>query len=425
MRKVNVTINDDKTVDVTEEAVGYVEESNATQLEILLNTELQANEIEYHVVSFRHGENDEKMVSQRIYPLEDEDEETDAYRIDDKIIINLPQYVTRYPNIYVQLEGHILKQDILTSMKHLDAIIKSPVFYIRLDESITGDEGELNVKTEGIFSELVDMTSKFEAILPMTELLNDGLHWYDLKEYMKPPINQGDGEESIVIGSTDTNIVTGDYSAAIGRNLKVTGNSSILVGEYGKAIQGILFAVANGTADNEKLAMEVGKIDATFYVPIYGVTPSLTAPTHAIPTIKWFKDYLDAVVYPKYDGDIASLKEDLPDGLDQVSKEVLELRDILRGEINNTKPTVSPELVLLQNSWTENADGKFTQTVVVGMNTSKRNEIDVEAESLEEWGKCFVIAISENDNGVVFEANTVPSKNLSFRITSTEVNYAV
>ncbi len=425
MRKVNVKINDDKTVDVTEDAVGYVEESNATQLVILLNTELQSSDIAYHVVSFRHGENDEKMVSERIYPTEDADGDMNAYRTGDRIIINLPQYVTKYPNIYIQVEGHILKKDASTLMQYIDAIIKSPVFYIRLDESITGDEGEFNTKTEGIFSELVDMASKIEAVMYIAELLNDGIHWYDLEEYLKPPINLGDGEQSAVIGSADTNLVQGDYSAAIGRNLTVKGDSATVVGEYGKAIGGILFAVANGTAENERLAMEVGKLDATFYVPLFGVTPALTAPTHNIPTIKWIKDYLDAVVYPKYDGDIASLKEDLPDGLDQVSKEVLELRDLLTEEINNNKPTVSPELVLSENSWTKNSDGKYTQTVVVGMNTSKRNEIDVDADSLEEWGKCFVLAISENNNGVVFEANTVPSKNLSFRITSTEVNYAV
>ena len=162
------------------------------------------------------------------------------------------------------------------------------------------------------------------------------------------------------------------------------------------------------------------------------MTPELTAVKHAIPTIEWVENYLDAVVYPKYDEslaevgtDIVLLKEELSEGLDEASNEVLELRDTLTDSINTNKPFVSDVLILSAAGWSVNAEGKYTQTVLSQVNTSRRNEIDVETGSVEEWGKCFVLAVSETSNSVVFEANDLPSKDLKFRITSTEVNYAV
>ncbi len=434
MRKINVKINDNKSVDLSQDVIGYVEESKATQLTIILNTELQSDEIDYHVVNFRHGENDEKMVSQRIFKLTNgEDEEaTDAYRKDDKLILVLPQYVTRYPIVYAQVEGHILGVNSVTFEEEIKTIIKSPMFLMKLDESIVGDSGEFSSRVEGIFAEIYDIESHIEMIRPMIDLIADGLAWEDIIGISKPKLEASNGENSLVIGDTVNSVANGDYSVAIGKNLKAYGDSSVIVGKNGFAIDGVTFAVANGTEENPKLLFEVATVDSTFYVKLYGVTPELTAPNHAIPTIQWVKNYIGADVYPRYDtniseimNDIEELKNDLPDGLDQVSKEVLEVRDYLQNQIFTNTPTVSIPLILTQNGWSLNQNGKYTQTVLSPINTNRRNEIDVDIESIEEWSNCFVLATSENENGVVFEADEVPSKNLQFRITSTEVNYAV
>lgn len=437
MRKINVKINDDKTVDLSQEVVGYVEESKATQIVVTLNTELQSSEINYHIVNFRHGENDEKLVSQKIYNLDDGDEESDAYKVGDKISLVLPQYVTRYPVVYAQVEGHILKKNADTGTKEIDTIIKSPVFLMKLDESIVGESGEFNTKVEGIFAEICKLESKFGSADEIIEKLGDGIDWGDIEENSRPRIINGEGYNSTVIGDIESSQAFGEYSVAIGKNLFAYGNNCMIVGKNGFSVEGVIFAVANGTEMNPGTIFEVAQEEANFHVKLHGITPESTASEDAIPTIKWIKDYVGtggngsggdtdySSAISELRSDIAGVRNDLSEGLDQASNEVLEVRDSLQSQIYTNKPLVSNPLVLIQSGWVKNENGKYTQTVLSNINTDRRNEIDVEIDSIEEWGDCYVLAVSESSNSLVFEAKSLPSKNLSFRITSTEVNYAV
>lgn len=79
--------------------------------------------------------------------------------------------------------------------------------------------------------------------------------------------------------------------------------------------------------------------------------------------------------------------------------------------------TQSGTLTLTVNGWSSNE-----QTVTYAHDTSKRNVIDVDPASIEEWASCGVLAISETATGITFKCSTVPENALSFKITSMGVN---
>lgn len=75
--------------------------------------------------------------------------------------------------------------------------------------------------------------------------------------------------------------------------------------------------------------------------------------------------------------------------------------------------TVSPLLTLSASGWTNNA-----QAVTYAHDTSKRNVIDVDPASVEEWASCGVLATAETASGITFTCKTVPENALNFRVTS-------
>ena len=76
----------------------------------------------------------------------------------------------------------------------------------------------------------------------------------------------------------------------------------------------------------------------------------------------------------------------------------------------------SNTLTLTVAGWSSNQ-----QTVTYAHDTSKRNVIDVDPASVEEWASCGVMAISETATGVTFKCSTVPENALSFKVTSMKV----
>lgn len=84
--------------------------------------------------------------------------------------------------------------------------------------------------------------------------------------------------------------------------------------------------------------------------------------------------------------------------------------------ISDMQTTVSPLLTLSASGWSNNA-----QTVTYAHNTSKRNVIDVEPASIKAWTAAGILATSETTSTITFECDTVPTADLSFRVTSMEV----
>lgn len=64
-----------------------------------------------------------------------------------------------------------------------------------------------------------------------------------------------------------------------------------------------------------------------------------------------------------------------------------------------------------------------TQTVSMNVDIYKRNEIDIEPDSIEEWAGCGVYAISESETGITFKYTNKPTNALKFRVASSEVEY--
>lgn len=98
-------------------------------------------------------------------------------------------------------------------------------------------------------------------------------------------------------------------------------------------------------------------------------------------------------------------------------KAVNELKQDVQSEISALKITQSATLTLTVADWSSNQ-----QTVTYAHNTAKRNVIDVDPASVEEWASCGVLAIAETATGVTFKCSTVPENALTFRVTSMGVN---
>ena len=98
-------------------------------------------------------------------------------------------------------------------------------------------------------------------------------------------------------------------------------------------------------------------------------------------------------------------------------KAVNELKQDVQSEISALKITQSATLTLTTAGWANNA-----QTITYAHDTAKRNVIDVEPSSIEEWANCGVLATSETASGITFSCKTVPENALNFRVTSMGVN---
>lgn len=94
-------------------------------------------------------------------------------------------------------------------------------------------------------------------------------------------------------------------------------------------------------------------------------------------------------------------------------KAVQELKQDVQSEISALKITQSGTLTLTVAGWTNN-----TQTVTYAHDTAKRNVIDVDPSSVEEWASCGVLATAETASGITFSCKTVPENALNFRVTS-------
>lgn len=77
------------------------------------------------------------------------------------------------------------------------------------------------------------------------------------------------------------------------------------------------------------------------------------------------------------------------------------------------KITQSNALTLTVAGWSNNA-----QTVTYEHDIGKRNVIDVDSASVEEWASCGVLATVETATTITFTCKTVPENALTFRVTS-------
>lgn len=90
-----------------------------------------------------------------------------------------------------------------------------------------------------------------------------------------------------------------------------------------------------------------------------------------------------------------------------------EIYAILKSELHITQ---SSTLTLTVAGWSNNA-----QTITYEHDTGKRNTIDVEPANIKAWTAAGILATAETATSITFECDTVPTADLSFRVTSMEV----
>ena len=94
-----------------------------------------------------------------------------------------------------------------------------------------------------------------------------------------------------------------------------------------------------------------------------------------------------------------------------------EIYGIFDRKVSKLKITQSDTLTLTTSGWTNNA-----QTIAYSHDTAKRNVIDVDPSSVEEWANCGILATAETASGITFTCKTVPENALTFKVTSMGVN---
>lgn len=130
MRNCNIVINNDGTVQVTD-AIDYVGEHRATRLNISLNTELTHDHISYYTLAFKPGA---ALKNPPSYKLTS-DLIPAADLTDSVLVYSLPSALTCFGSLDAQVLAHCLN-----SANEVVEIIKSPVFRVMFEPSVSGDE---------------------------------------------------------------------------------------------------------------------------------------------------------------------------------------------------------------------------------------------------------------------------------------------
>lgn len=90
---------------------------------------------------------------------------------------------------------------------------------------------------------------------------------------------------------------------------------------------------------------------------------------------------------------------------------------IPRGANGSEAITVSDLYTLRADGWVNNE-----QKVTIPLQIDKRNVIDITPNEIKTWGNSAIYPINEETTGITFKCDTVPTSDLTFRVTMMEVN---
>ena len=129
----------------------------------------------------------------------------------------------------------------------------------------------------------------------------------------------------------------------------------------------------------------------------------------------------DGEKFLKADGTWASIKEYTAPTASKTAKGEVQIGDgidVDASGVISVAPTVtvSDKLTLTAAGWADNS-----QSVLVALDTTKRNVIDVDASSLAAWVAAGVQATAESATGVTFTCTSVPTADLKLRVTSFKI----
>lgn len=179
MRNCNIKISNDGQVTVSQ-VTEYVEEHGATQLVITLNNELKSDSISYYTLCFKPGAAlknppDVKITSDMI-ELSD----------DGTLTYPLPSSLTAFGSLDVQVQAHIIDANGIMA-----SLIKSPVFRLSFEPSITGDEEFIIGEDDGFISLIHSALAQLNLTVEEVEELYDRL----TEAYENGEFNGKDGKD--------------------------------------------------------------------------------------------------------------------------------------------------------------------------------------------------------------------------------------
>ncbi len=179
MRDCNIKIGNDGQVTVSQ-VTEYIEEHSATRLVITLNNELKTDSISYYTLCFKPGAAlknppDIKITSDMINT---EPNGTLTYP--------LPSELTCFGSLDIQVQGHVIDNSGIMS-----ALIKSPVFRLSFEPSITGEEEFIIGEDDGFISLIHSALAQLNLTVEEVEELCDKL----TEAYENGEFNGQDGKD--------------------------------------------------------------------------------------------------------------------------------------------------------------------------------------------------------------------------------------
>lgn len=179
MRSCNIKIGNDGQVTVSQ-VKEYIEEHGATQLVITLNDELKAADISYYTLCFKPGAALKNPPDVKIT--------SDMLRLSqgDILVYTLPSSLTVFGSLDIQVQAHIIDSNgIMTSL------VKSSVFRLSFEPSITGEEEFIIGEDDGFISLIHSALAQLNLTVEDVDELCDRL----TQAYENGEFNGRDGQD--------------------------------------------------------------------------------------------------------------------------------------------------------------------------------------------------------------------------------------
>lgn len=158
MREYPIRINNDGTVDVSS-VNQYIGEHSATKLAIELNDELKATGIRYYTLCFGAGADSAYRYCVKFSSDAITDQSPYGYTDGGKLYFAIPQALTVFSTLQVQVEAHSLD-----GADNLIRTVKSPVFEVKFNKSVMGEETIIPERRFGIIEEMRKALDRINSV---------------------------------------------------------------------------------------------------------------------------------------------------------------------------------------------------------------------------------------------------------------------
>ena len=162
MRECKVTLNGNSAE--VSQVCEFVSEHSATKLVVVLNDELKSSDISYYTLCFKPGAALKNPPEVKVT--------TDMLKAENgSLTYPLPQTLTRFGSLDAQVQAHITDEN-----NALVSLIKSPVFRLSFEPSITGEEHFIITDANGFIAQLHKALEELNLTVDAAEELFDKIN---------------------------------------------------------------------------------------------------------------------------------------------------------------------------------------------------------------------------------------------------------